>query len=105
MSELSKLGESLFDEAIASGQLKPPESGVEGDLEAYFAVPEELRMGMSVLKGQGFVPPEVELLKQAAQLEESLANCEDEEAQRGLRREIEKLRVQFRIAAERLRRL
>ncbi|MDP0491366.1 MAG: DUF1992 domain-containing protein [Verrucomicrobiota bacterium JB023] len=103
MENLSKLGESLIDEAIASGRLQPPPSGTKLDMEAYLQTPESWRAGFSMLKGNGFAPPEVELLREAAQLEEELANCGDPTERMRLRREIETRRVSFRLAVERLR--
>ena len=102
MSALSKLGEARIDEAIASGELRPPPPGTSLDLESYFAVPGEWRAAFAMLKGQGFVPPELELLKRAAELEEELAGCGDAQARVKLRREIDELRTGYRMARERM---
>lgn len=101
--EFSKLGENLIDEAIASGELKPPAEGTTLDLEAYFRMPEDWRAGLSMLRGNGFAPPEIELLKEAEKLEEELAGCGDPEERMKMRGRIEELRVRFRMAVERLR--
>jgi hypothetical protein len=102
MSALSKLGEARIDEAIASGQLQPPPPGTEVDLESYFNTPEEWRAAFAMLRGHGFIPPEMELLKKAAELEEELAGCGDAQARVKLRREIDELRTSFRMAKERI---
>ncbi|MFN8006008.1 MAG: DUF1992 domain-containing protein [Terriglobia bacterium] len=39
------------------------------DLESYFSAPEDLRLGHSLLKNAGFVPEEIQLLKDIRQLE------------------------------------
>lgn len=103
MSELSKLGEALIDEAIATGKLRPPPVGTPLDLESYFQTPEGWRAAFSMLKGNGFAPPEVELLKRAEKLEEELAGLPDVATRLKLRREIEELRTSFRMAVERLK--
>lgn len=103
MSELSKLGEALIDEAIEAGKLTPPEKGAEIDLDGYFAAPANWRMGFSLLKGQGFTPPEIELLKKAEVLEARLEETASAAERLELRREIEELRVRFQMALERLR--
>lgn len=103
MTEFSKLGEALIDEAIVSGELTPPVAGTPLDLEGYFMMPEDMRAGMAMLRGNGFAPPEIGLLKQAEDLEKDLAGCGDPEERMRLRREIEELRVKFRMAVERLR--
>jgi hypothetical protein len=104
MSALSKLGEARIDEAIASGELTPPAPGTSLDLEAYFQAPAGWRSGFAMLKGQGFAPPEIELLKQAEKLEGELADTSDAAGRIRLRREIDELRVRFRMAVERMRR-
>ena len=103
MSPLAQLGEALIDQAIASGELRPPPAGTVLDLEAYFRTPESWRAAHSMLKGHGFLPPEMEQLKQAAALEEDLAACGDPAERIRLRRQIEELRTSFRLALERLR--
>jgi hypothetical protein len=104
MSSLSKLGEARIDEAIASGELTPPPPGTELDLEAYFQSPGGWRAGFAMLKGNGFAPPEIELLKHAEKLEGKLTDCGDPSERIRLRREIDELRVRFRMAIERMRR-
>ena len=73
------------------------------DLESYFNTPEEWRAAFSMLKGNGFVPPEVEMLKKAAGLEGALASCGDPRERVKMRREIDELRTAFRMAGERLK--
>lgn len=103
MSELAKLGEALIDEAIASGALRPPPPGAKVDLESYFSTPSEWRAGFAMLRGNHFVPPEVELLKQAEALEEELAGCADAASRIRLRNRISELRAQFAMALERMK--
>ena len=102
MSALSKLGETRIDEAIASGELQPPPPGTELDLESYFNTPEGWRAAFSMLKGNGFLPPEMEMLKKAAELEEELSSCADAQTRLKLRRQIEELRTGFRLARDRM---
>lgn len=52
-------------------------SGKPIDLDAYFATPEDLRMGFSVLKSNQIVPEEIERLKEIADLRQKLANSPD----------------------------
>lgn len=103
MESLSQLGESLIDEAIANGSLTPPPAGTTLDLESYFATPEEWRTAHSMLKSNGYVPPELEAFRQAEELERELASVTDPDRRRALRLRIDQLRVQFRLAIERLR--
>jgi DnaJ homologue, subfamily C, member 28, conserved domain len=60
-------------EAIAKGEFDNlPGKGKPLDLDAYFAAPEHLRLGYSILKSADIVPHEMELLKQIHGLKESL---------------------------------
>ena len=50
-------------EAIAKGEFDNlPGTGKPLDLDAYFATPEHLRMGYSILKSANIIPEEVELI-------------------------------------------
>jgi hypothetical protein len=93
----------MIDEAIASEELTPPPPGTKLDLEAYFQTPEAWRAAHSMLKGNGFVPPEIEQLKQVADMEAKLATCSDPEERQRLQRRIGELRSSFQLAIERVR--
>ena len=68
-----------IQEAIAKGEFNNlPGKGKPLDLDAYFATPEDLRMGYSILKSADIIPEEMELLKQIAGLETSLDSCTTE---------------------------
>lgn len=78
MSE-EKLIDKLIREAIARGEFDNLEgSGKPLDLDAYFATPEDVRMGYSVLKSNKFVPEEVDRLREVGELKERIAFCTDE---------------------------
>jgi len=60
-------------EAIARGEFDNlPGKGKPLDLDAYFATPEDLRMGYSILKSANIIPEEMELLRQIEGLKKSL---------------------------------
>jgi hypothetical protein len=62
-----------IEEAIARGEFDNlPGKGKPLDLDAYFATPEHLRMGYSILKSADILPEEMELLKQIEGLKKSL---------------------------------
>ena len=71
--------EALISEAIRKGEFDElPGKGKPLDLDAHFQAPEELRMGYSMLREAGFVPEEVQLLKDIEALREGLKGCADE---------------------------
>lgn len=48
------------------------------NLDDYFATPEDLRMGYSVLKSNNIVPEEIDRLKEIADLKQRIAAGKDE---------------------------
>ena len=58
-----KTVDEKIEEAIAKGEFDNlPGKGKPLDLDAYFATPERLRMGYSILKSADIIPEEMELL-------------------------------------------
>jgi len=126
----TKLAEDRIAEAIANGELKDlPGQGQPLDLSEYFALPAAERAGAALLKNANVMPPEVQLLKEIAELEEAIrrGGCgalaggksetdrshrsqtsREEHAQRerlaGLRDQLQEKRVAFALAMERRRR-
>lgn len=67
---LDLLAERKIAEAVSRGELDDlPGSGQPLDLDDDALVPEDLRLAYRVLKNAGYVPPEVEELKEIAALE------------------------------------
>ena len=92
-------------EALESGEL----AGIEGfgkpPLEdaGWNATPESLRMPFKILKNAGFVPAEVEMLRERAALAASLRVCESEEERNQLRRKLSELEQKIALRLEALR--
>ena len=64
-----KIVEALIKEAQARGEFDNlPGEGKPIDLTAYFETPEEVRLAQSLLKNAGMISPEVQLLKEIAEL-------------------------------------
>jgi hypothetical protein len=85
-----KLIEEKIREAMEKGEFDDlPGKGKPLDLEAYFATPEDMRLGYSVLKSAGCLPVEVELQQEIESLKSQLAECDDERKRQSLRKEIE----------------
>jgi hypothetical protein len=77
---LEFLAERKIAEAIANGELDNlPGEGRPLDLEDDALVPEDLRLAYRILKNAGFVPAELDALKQIEQLE-ALVNRSDADA-------------------------
>jgi Domain of unknown function (DUF1992) len=68
---LDKIIEEKIQAAIANGEFDNLEgAGKPQNLDEYFAAPEDVRLGYSLLKSNKFVPPEVDLLKEIGELKE-----------------------------------
>jgi hypothetical protein len=86
---LDKIAEEKIREAMARGEFDNLSGkGKPIDHSAYFAAPPETRLGFSLLKSNGFVPEEVALLKEAAELRAKAEAEADPDAARALRREL-----------------
>jgi uncharacterized protein YutE (UPF0331/DUF86 family) len=91
-------------EAIAKGEFDNlPGKGKPLDLGAYFATPEHLRMGYSILKSAGVVPEEMELLKQIEDLKKSLDSCTSEIEKRAIQKQLSEKLTNFNLRMERYR--
>ena len=68
-----KHAEERIREAMERGEFDDlPGKGRPLDLDAYFATPEHLRLGYSILKNADIIPEEIELMKQIEALRKSL---------------------------------
>jgi hypothetical protein len=85
-----KLIEEIIREAMEKGEFDDlPGKGKPLDLDAYFATPEDVRLGYSVLKSAGCLPVEVELQNEIESLKARMDVSDDERERQSLRKEIE----------------
>jgi hypothetical protein len=82
------LAEQKIQEAIERGELDDlPGAGRPLDLDDDPLVPEELRVAYRVLKNAGFVPPEIELVREVRSVEQLIERLpEGPEQARAMRR-------------------
>jgi Domain of unknown function (DUF1992) len=100
-----KLIEEIIREAMEKGEFDDlPGKGKPLDLDAYFATPEDARLGYSVLKSAGCLPIEVELQKEIESLKARLGACEDERQRQSLRKEIEAKTLKLNLLTDSNRR-
>src|SRR4051812_49398055 len=80
MTGFDLLAERKIEEALARGDLDNlPGAGEPLDLNDDPLVPEDVRMAYRILKNSGFVPPEVEHIREIADLERVVARSSDAE--------------------------
>jgi hypothetical protein len=100
-----KLIEEIIREAMERGEFDDlPGKGKPLDLDAYFATPEDVRLGYSVLKSAGCVPVEVELQQEIESLKARLGVCDDERERQSLRKEIEGKTLKLNLLTDGARR-
>jgi Domain of unknown function (DUF1992) len=92
-------------ESIAGGEFDNlPGKGKPLDLDVYFAAPEHLRMGYSILKNADIIPEEMELLKQIENLKKSLISCTGQIEKRAIQKQLSEKITDFNMRIERYRR-
>jgi hypothetical protein len=97
-----KLVENKIREAMEKGEFDDlPGRGRPVDLETYFAVPEEMRLGYSILKNAGVIPEEMGLLKEVEELKELLAGCANGDERERIQKAIDERMLKFNLLVER----
>jgi hypothetical protein len=96
-----KTVDEKIKEAIAKGEFDNlPGKGKPLDLDAYFAAPEHLRIGYSILKGADIIPEEMELLRQIEGLKKSLDSSTTGIEKRALRQQLSEKLTNFNMRME-----
>ncbi len=101
---VEKIAEEKIRAAMERGEFDNlPGAGRPLALEDLSAVPEHLRAGYKLLKNAGFVPPEVELKKEIARLEEALARAHSQKEKQALLRQLQEKTITCNVMLERNR--
>ena len=96
-----RLIEEKIRQAMADGEFDNlPGKGKPLDLDAYFAAPEDMRVAFHMLKNAGFVPEQMELLKEVDLLKAALdkTSCEDEKKR--IKKKIDERMLRFNLLVE-----
>ena len=102
---LDKIVEALIKEAQERGEFDNlPGKGKPIDLTKYFEAPEENRVAQSVLKNAGMTSPEVQLLKEIAELRQILGAVGNEKKQQEIQKRIQEKQIEFNLMVERQKR-
>jgi hypothetical protein len=102
--KFDKIAEEKIREAMEAGEFDNVEgAGRPVNLDAYFATPEDLRAGYSVLKNAGVVPEEAQILKEIDETRRELEKSSDAGRRGELGRRLRDLRLKFDLLAERNR--
>ncbi len=102
---LAKFIEEKIKEAIEAGEFDNLEgAGKPLNLDDYFAAPEDLRMGYSVLKSAKIIPEEIDRLKEIGELKEKIKAVSNELEKRNLTKILHEKTLAFNLILERKKR-
>jgi len=102
---LAHMAEKKILEAMDNGEFDNlPGKGKPLQMEDFSLVPEHLRLGFVLLRTTGYLPLELEISKEIAGLERSLATCRSEAERDKLRQQLSDKRLTFSILIENMRR-
>ena len=102
---LEKLLDDQIQKAIAEGKFDNLKgAGTPLDLDGYFATPEDIRVGYTLLKNNDFVPEEIELLKEIGILREKIKNCAIEDEKKVLSKKLNEKNLALTMILERNKR-
>lgn len=98
---LDRAIEEIIQAAMARGEFDNlAGQGKPQDHSDYFSMPEEDRMAYAVLKNSGYLPPELELLKEIHALRGQLAAAQSEAERRSLIKQIDEKTLAFNLMQE-----
>jgi hypothetical protein len=98
---LDRAIEEIIQAAMARGDFDNLAGrGKPQDHSEYFSMPEEDRLAYTVLKNAGYLPPEVELLKEIDALRGQLAGAQSEVERRYLTKQIAEKSLAFNLMQE-----
>jgi hypothetical protein len=100
-----RIVEALIKEAQERGEFDHlPGQGKPIDLTAYFETPEEVRLAQSVLKNAGMTSPEVQLLKEIAELRQLHEAVTNENKKHEVGKKFQEKQIEFNLMMERRKR-
>jgi hypothetical protein len=101
---LDRLVEEIIREAVARGEFDNlPGRGKPLKLDDYFALPEDERAAFKLLKDAGFVPEEVQLLKDINELKKALAATTEDADRARLKKAVDEKTLAFNLVMDRRR--
>ena len=102
---LAVIAEERIREAMERGEFEGlAGAGMPLPPDGLANVPAELRAAYTLLKNNGFLPPEVELRNEIARLEERLATSSDPAETQALRAEVAQKSITYEIMLKRWQR-
>jgi len=102
---LEKALEEQIQRAISEGKFDNLKgAGKPLNLDDYYAAPEDIRVGYTMLKDNDFVPPEIELLKEIGILREKIKASADDDERKSLAKNLNEKSLALTMILERNKR-
>ncbi len=100
--DFDQIAEAKIREAMERGEFDnlPGRGKPLQGLDSYFATPEGVRLGYSVLKNAGFVPEEMALIKEINDLKDRAVHCTDPGKRNRLNAQIAELQLKYDLLME-----
>ncbi|WP_407314009.1 DUF1992 domain-containing protein [Desulfosporosinus sp. SB140] len=100
-SIFDKIVEDRIQEAFRNGEFDNlPSQGKPINLDYWASLPEGIRAGYMLLKNAGFVPEEVQLLKDIDELRDQLACCCNPEEKIRIHKKLEETKLNYNLIME-----
>ncbi|ACL20067.1 conserved hypothetical protein [Desulfitobacterium hafniense DCB-2] len=99
-----ELVEAKIQEAMKNGEFDNLPYGKPINLNYWASLPEDIRMGLMLLRNAGYVPEEVQLLKDTEELRERLVGSTDPDEKSVLTKKLREAEVKFSMMLEMRRR-
>ena len=98
---LEKFIEDRISKAMAEGEFDDlPGRGKPLDLDWYFQMPEDVRLGYAILRSNNFLPQEAETLKEIDDLKRRLDACADADERNRIQKAINEKSLLFNMQVE-----
>jgi hypothetical protein len=102
---LDKVLEEQIQRAMSEGKFDNLKgAGKPLNLDDYYATPEDIRVGYTMLKNNDFVPPEIELIKEIGVLREKIITSADESEKKSLTKKLNEKSLALTLILERNKR-
>jgi len=102
---LDKVLEEQIQRAMSEGKFDNLKgAGKPLNLDDYYATPEDIRVGYTLLKNNDFVPPEIELIKEIGVLREKIKTSADENLKKSLTKKLNEKSLALTLILERNKR-
>ncbi|AET69522.1 protein of unknown function (DUF1992) [Desulfosporosinus orientis DSM 765] len=96
-----QLAEDRIQQAMRNGEFDNlPSRGKPINLDYWASLPQEIRAGYMVLKNGGFVPEEVQLLKEINEFQEQLASCTEPEFKVTVTKKLQETQLKYDLILE-----